>query len=99
MSFFQVTAAQLRSKAEELKGLNNRFRSSVESLGVTEQSLKSMWEGEANETFHRNFVKDQGRLNSFHSTIESFIEALYIIAAKYEEAEKKNIRTAGSQSC
>ena len=99
MSFFQVTSAELRKKAEQLKGLNTRFRGSVDSMQQTEQSLKSMWEGEANDAFHKAFVNDRGRMDQFHAAIEKFIEALLVIAAKYEEAEKKNTHTATVRSC
>ncbi|MCR5508497.1 MAG: WXG100 family type VII secretion target [Lachnospiraceae bacterium] len=99
MSFFQVTSAQLFSKAEALKGLNARFKSGIDTLQTTEGSLKSMWEGEANETFHNAFVRDKGRMDQFHEAIERFIEALIIIAGKYEEAEKKNTQTAAARSC
>ncbi|MFT3984423.1 MAG: hypothetical protein QM697_10995 [Lachnospiraceae bacterium] len=40
MGFIQVTAAQLRKRAEELKGLNMRFKSQVESLTACEQRFE-----------------------------------------------------------
>ena len=98
MSFFQVTSAELRKKAEQLKGLNSRYKSGVDSLQTTEQTLKTMWEGEANETFHNAFKRDKDQMDRFHTAIERFIEALLIIAAKYEEAENKNIATAATRS-
>lgn len=98
MSFFQVTSAELRKKAEQLKGLNSRYKSGVDSLQTTEQTLKTMWEGEANETFHNAFTRDKDQMDRFHTAIERFIEALLIIAAKYEEAENKNIATAATRS-
>ena len=98
MSFFQVTASELRKKAEQLKGLNNRFKSDTESLQTTEQALKSMWEGEANDAFHAAFTRDRGQMDQFHTVIEQFIEALLIIAAKYEAAENKNISIASTRS-
>ena len=98
MAFFQVTAAELRNKAEQLKGLNSRFRSGVDSLQTAEQGLKSMWEGEANETFHNAFTRDKGQMDQFHQVIERYIEALLIIAAKYEEAENRNIATAATRT-
>jgi WXG100 family type VII secretion target len=98
MSFFQVTAAELRKKAEQLKGLNSRFRSGVDTLETAEQGLKAMWEGEANEGFHNAFIKDKGQMDQFHQVIERYIEALLIIAAKYEEAENKNIATASTRN-
>ena len=98
MSFFQVTAAELKNKAEQLKGLNSRFKSGVETLNNTEQSLKTMWEGEANDTFHAAFLRDKGQMDQFHSVIEQFIEALLTIAAKYEAAENKNISIAATRT-
>ena len=98
MAFFQVTAAELRKKAEQLKGLNSRFRSGVDSLKTAEQGLKAMWEGEANDSFHNAFTRDKGQMDQFHQAIERYIEALLIIAAKYEEAENKNIATASTRN-
>ena len=98
MAFFQVTAAELRKKAEQLKGLNSRFRSGVDTLETAEQSLKAMWEGEANDSFHSAFTKDKRQMDRFHQVIELYIEALLIIAAKYEEAENKNIATASTRN-
>ncbi len=98
MSFFQVTAAELRKKAEQLKGLNSRFKTGTETLQTTEQALKSMWEGEANDAFHVAFTRDKGQMDQFHNVIEQFIEALLVIAAKYEAAENKNISIAATRS-
>ena len=98
MSFFQVTSAELKKRAEQLKGLNSRFRTGVDSLQSTEQTLKSMWEGEANDAFHTAFTRDKGQMDQFHAVIEQFIEALLIIAAKYEAAENKNISVATTRS-
>ena len=98
MSFFQVTAAELKKKAEQLKGLNSRFKTDTDNLQTSEQALKSMWEGEANDAFHAAFTKDKGQMDRFHAVIEQFIEALLIIAAQYEAAENKNISIASTRS-
>ena len=98
MSYFEVTAAQLRNRAEELRGLNSRFGSEVESLSSTEENLKAMWEGEANTMFHNAFARDKGQMDNFKAAIERYIEALLIIAAKYEEAEARNVSTAQTRS-
>ncbi len=98
MGFIQVTAAQLRKRAEELKGLNMRFKSQVESLTACEQTLKTMWEGQANDTFHSAYIRDQGQMERFHSAIEQYVAALLVIAARYEEAEARNTATASARS-
>ena len=98
MGLIQVTAAELRKRAEELKVLNTRFQSQVEVLTNCEQALKTMWEGHANDTFHSAYVRDQGQMERFYNAIEQYISALFIIAAKYEEAEARNTATASTRS-
>ena len=98
MSFIQVTSSELRKKAEELKQLNMRFKLQVETIETAEQTLKSMWEGQANQTFHTAFMRDKGQMDGFHGAIAQYIAALLIIAAKYEEAEAKNTATASARN-
>lgn len=90
MSFIQVTAAELRNKASELQGLNTRFMGEVENLMNCEQNLNSMWEGEAKDAFNQVFIKNKGIMNSFKNAIDQYIEALMVVAARYEEAENRN---------
>ncbi|MCR5788534.1 MAG: WXG100 family type VII secretion target [Lachnospiraceae bacterium] len=94
MSYFQVTAAELKHKAEELKGLNSHFQTQTESLKSTEEALRIMWEGEANNSFHSAFLRDKSRMDSFRQAIEQYVTALMTIASKYEEAEARNVATA-----
>ena len=98
MGYIQVTASQLRNKAEELRNLNGNFSTQVESLRTTEETLKTMWEGEANTSFHNAFVRDKGQMDSFKQAIDSYINALVTIAGKYEEAEAKNAAVASARS-
>ncbi len=98
MSFIQVTASQLRTKAEELKNLNNNFAMQTESLKTTEEALKTMWEGEANTSFHNAFLRDKGQMDSFQRAIDSYVNALVTIAGKYEEAEARNAALASMRS-
>ena len=98
MGYIQVTAAQLRNKAEELKNLNSNFSAQTESLKTTEEALKTMWEGEANNSFHNAFIRDKGQMDSFQRAIDSYINALVIIAGKYEEAEARNAALASARS-
>ncbi|HOO26920.1 MAG TPA: WXG100 family type VII secretion target [Lachnospiraceae bacterium] len=98
MSFIQVTASELRNRAEELRGLNARFKSQAETLETCEQTLKSMWEGQANDVFHSAFIRDKGQMDGFYGAIEQYVSALLVIAEKYEEAETKNTATASARS-
>lgn len=98
MSFIQVTADELRNKASELSGLNSRFRTEIENLVSLKEGLNSMWEGEAKEAFNQAFSRDKGNMDNFRNAIDQYIQALLVIASRYDEAEKRNINTASRGS-
>ncbi|MBQ8970456.1 MAG: WXG100 family type VII secretion target [Lachnospiraceae bacterium] len=98
MGYIQVTASELRNKAEELRNLNSNFSTQTESLKTTEEALKTMWEGEANTSFHNAFIRDKGQMDSFKQAIDTYINALVTIAGKYEEAEARNAAVASARS-
>ena len=94
MAFFQVTASELRAKAEELKGLNGNFKGEVGNLESIEGSLKSKWVGQANDSFHAAFVKDKGQMDNFNKLIDTYIAKLLEMAALYEKTEAANAEIA-----
>lgn len=98
MAFFQVTAFELRNKAEELRDLNQRFLSEEEKLNNYHDALNGMWEGETKESFSREFIRDKGRMDNFFNAINQYIEALNLVASKYEEAESRNVALANSRT-
>lgn len=98
MSAFQVTAQQLKAKADELKGLNSRFRNEISTLEEKEASLATMWEGEAQKTFRTAFQRDKVQMTNFYNAIEQYVSALLVIAAKYEQAESVNVNTAATRN-
>ena len=98
MSFLQVTAAELRNKASELQGLNSRFQGEIENLVANQSNLNTMWEGEAKEAFNNAFIRDKGNLDNFKGAIDQYIQALLVIAERYEEVEKRNLSTASTRT-
>ena len=98
MAYMMVTSGRLRGYAEDLRGLNAGLMNALEELRTTEHTLKGMWEGEANEAFHAAFLHDQGRMEAFHGAIEQYVQALLVIAAKYEEAEAHNLSCASTRT-
>lgn len=98
MAFFQVTASELRQKAEELVSLNQRLSSESENLVNAHNSLKATWEGEANEAFSREFLRDKTHIDNFISAVSQYAEALNSISSKYDEAENKNLSLAGTRT-
>ena len=98
MAGFTVTAAELRKKAAELRDLNSQFKSEVGSMEGYEEALNGMWDGEANDAFHRAFMNDKGQMDNFYNLIEQYAAALETIAQKYEEAEKIALEKAQTRT-
>lgn len=98
MAEIKVTSTQLRSKASELRQLNNRFKSAVSSMTSTESSLMNMWDGEAKTAFHKAYTSDKNQMDTFYQTIEKYCQALENNAKKYDEMESKNVQTATSRT-
>lgn len=98
MSFFQVTSSELKHRAEELRNLNQRFANEEEALSNYHNALNSMWEGETKEAFSREFIQDRAKMDLFKNAINQYIEALLVIASRYDEAESRNIAVAGARS-
>lgn len=98
MALIRVTAAQLKSGAEELAGFNNQLKNQVNELELCEQNLCTMWEGQAKEAFHRAFCSDRTQMDNFRLLIEQYVEALLSIALKYEQAEAMNTETASTRN-
>ena len=94
MALIRVTAAQLRAQAEVLRNTNSNFKTQVSNLENQELSLKSMWEGEANDAFHAAFSRDKVQMDNFFNAIQQYAAVLENIAAKYEQAEQTNTSTA-----
>ena len=94
MSFYQVDSGQLRGKKDELISLNRRFQSEKEKLCQVEAQLRSMWEGAANESFHTRFIKDSGQMDAFVRLVDRYLEVMESIAARYDNAEQRNLGRA-----
>ena len=92
-----VNTATLRSKAEELKGLNQNFKTQVENLKTQETSLSSMWQGDANTEFHNAFQKDVTQMDNFYNAIQNYVTTLNEIAQKYDDNKKKNHQLASAR--
>ena len=98
MAELKVTAAQLISKAEELQQLNQTFKAKVDALDETEVALAGMWDGDAKEAFHNAFNKDKVQMTNFYNAIAQYVSVMEQIAAKYNEAEVRNVDTASTRN-
>lgn len=98
MALIKVTSSQLKTQAEQLKGLNARFKESTGKLQEIEIALKSMWEGEANNAFHNAFTSDKVQMDNFYNAIEMYVAKLQTIAQKYEKAEQINTNIGNTRT-
>lgn len=98
MAGFEVTVSELKAKANELRDLNSQFKTQVGNLESQEESLCSMWEGEAKNAFDKAFKSDEAQMDNFYNLIEQYCVALENIAAKYDQAENMNTSTAQTRS-
>ena len=94
MSMFRVSSSELRQKADQLEQMNAQFKAAVESLANQEQSLATMWEGEAQKAFRNAFNNDRQQFENFYAGIAKYIQALRDAADQYDQAEAKNLNTA-----
>ena len=91
MSFYQVDSNQLRTKKDELSSLIQRFIQEKESLCGNEVALRGMWEGEANDAFHAEFMRSAGRMDTFVRVIDQYVNVIESVAGRYDLAEQNNM--------
>ena len=98
MAEIKVTSNELRTKAEELRQLNNQFKKEVEDMTGTENKLMGMWDGETKDAFHTAYTSDVAQMDEFYNTIEKYCQALENNAEEYDSAEQRNLGTASSRT-
>ena len=98
MGMIQVTASELRNRAEGLQNLNAQFKSKASDLEAKEVALCSMWEGQTKTAFHNAFARDRQQMDAFHGLLGQYVQALYEIASAYEQAEARNTEIAAARS-
>lgn len=98
MSYFMVSASQIRAKAAELRENNEQLKAQITQLNEREGALGTMWEGEAKNAFHTAFQRDKVQMDNFYNAIAQYVAALESIAQKYEEAERRNTEIANTRS-
>ena len=76
MAMIMVTASQLKNTANELRSLNGQFKTQTGTLESLEATLRSSWQGQANDAFHNAFLNDKAQLENFYQTIEKYCQAI-----------------------
>lgn len=87
---FRVTPKSMRSTADELETLNNKFKNEVKNLRSDNQTLGRQWEGDARNKFNEEFLKDAEKFDRFYEGIQKFIQQLRKNADEYDKVENTN---------
>lgn len=98
MGLIRVSSQELKSKAEELRQLNATFKSTTSELESSEGNLNSMWQGDANDQFHKAFSNDKIQMDNFYNAIEKYVSVLLEMVANYESVEARNTDTATTRN-
>ena len=98
MAEFNITLSELVNKANQLSELNQTFKGQVSSMSDIENGLNGMWEGEARSTFHNAFAQDVNQMGTFYNAVAKYVETLLNTAAKYQEAEMRNVEIGKTRS-
>lgn len=93
-----VTSSKLRETAAELRRLNTQLKTELDNMTARERSLNSMWDGQANDTFHAAYEHDVREYQDFIQAINEYIQALLQAAEEYERTEAKNNAIASARS-
>ena len=94
MSQFIVSTKEISSKRESLIALSSSLKSQISNLETLGNSLNSMWEGSAKESYIKGLKIDIEKMKSLLKAIMEFIDVLQKIIAIYNTTEKKNQSTA-----
>lgn len=94
MAKIRVTPQTLRSRANELETLNNKFKNEVTKLRTLNSTLGQQWKGDARTAFDREFQKDATKFDEFNRGIQDFIRVLRENADEYDRVENTNTSVA-----
>ena len=94
MAKIRVTPRTLRSRADELETLNNKFKNEVTRLREFNTTLGRQWKGDARTAFDKEFQKDATKFDEFYKGISDFIRILRQNADEYDQVENKNTSIA-----
>ena len=96
MAQMVISVAELRNKKTTLEELAATFKSRLDEFKETGDRLHSMWEGDAKDSFMKNFNLDYQKMAQLLRLILEFIAVLQKIIELYRIMEMKNTQIANS---
>ncbi len=98
MVSLQVTPAELKAKANDLRGQNDILKGHITTMRDQETALAGKWEGPTQAAFRQAFQSDAAQMDNFTTLIEQYCATLEQIAQNYEQAENYNEQLASNRN-
>lgn len=83
-------SSNIQDVIDQLEQLNTQFMEKANAIDAEHKSLVSKWEGDASTAFEEHYQNERQNFDVFYNTIHDYINALRIILANYEDAERRN---------
>lgn len=94
MAEIKVTSQELRNKANDLQGYIGKFETERQNLVTAERTLMSTFEGDAANTFNRNFTTFDSQMVNFKKVVDEYVVKLNSMADAYERSEAQAAQIA-----
>lgn len=98
MARMAFTPQQMRTKASQLREMNQNFRTQVGLLTTQEEELVGMWEGSTRDQFDKNYKSDRIQFDAFYQVIEFYAQTLEENATRYANAESESLQIVSRRS-
>ena len=92
----KVDPQQLISTADEFNGTNGQIKGLTDQMNSIVDSLKPIWEGDADNTYNAKFDQLQDDMEKMHRMIQEHVTDLNEMAQQYITAENANIDTGNT---
>lgn len=94
----KVTPTDLTAASQAFSGTSSQVQTLTGQMVATVDSLKTTWQGEASDTYSRQFHKLENDIQMLHNMITEHATELETWAQKYRDTEQANTELGGALS-
>ncbi|MDO5382318.1 MAG: pore-forming ESAT-6 family protein [Eubacteriales bacterium] len=88
MADINITFAEVRNKAAQIRGLNNDLTSKLSDIQTEIKNLEADWTSDASVEIRSKITSLQSRFDEYNQIIEEYAKFLDDTANKYEQTEQ-----------
>lgn len=82
-----VQPEEMRKYADKLNGLIEDWDSCVDDIYTLQEELDSMWSGDANDQFNKNWAEYRVKFKELQAQLEAYYAAIPAAASGYVQAD------------